>query len=93
MFAAAPAPAPAAPPPPAAKKKGDPHAHAETGEDAAEEGQAGKEKEKWEAAGRPVWKVGERVKVYWDGEGQWFCGTVEKTRGGRGERAPQVSRR
>jgi len=28
--------------------------------------------------GRAMWSVGDRVKVYWDGEDSWFCGIVEK---------------
>jgi hypothetical protein len=30
------------------------------------------------------WCPGDRVKVYWDGEGQWFYGVVEKTRREKG---------
>ena len=28
------------------------------------------------------WKVGDKVKVYWEGDDKWFNGIVAKTRGG-----------
>jgi hypothetical protein len=28
---------------------------------------------------KPRFTVGDRVKVYWDGEQRWFCGIIEKT--------------
>ncbi len=29
-----------------------------------------------------MWKVGDKVKVYWDGDDKWLNGIVTKTRGG-----------